>query len=92
MTTFFVYLMPYHTRAGDWFYCGHTDNPARREREHLGRDRRQYTGRLRVLRIYDTRKAAMHGELELKAKKASYKRIFYPHGFLPEDVPARLVT
>lgn len=89
---FFVYLMPYRTRLGDYYYAGYTNNPARREKEHLDRDDRHYTDRLRVLRLYPTQKEAMEGERQLKAKKASYKKQYYPHGFLPEDIPARLVT
>ena len=34
MKRYYIYLIPYRDAAGEKFYCGYSDNPARREKEH----------------------------------------------------------
>jgi len=53
MTRFYIYLMPYMTRAGLRWYCGQTNDPSRREVEHLLETKRHWLAPAHVIGIQD---------------------------------------
>ena len=83
MTTYYIYLIPYLRAGKVVYYCGYTNNPERRAREHSGE--REWCGRLHVIvTIHDgTVKAAMKAERTWKKQSHWLKEGAYEKGKSP---------
>ncbi|MBD3229599.1 MAG: GIY-YIG nuclease family protein [Candidatus Lokiarchaeota archaeon] len=77
---YFVYLIkcenPKNSKIS--YYCGYTNNPNRRFREHTTGNGAKYTKshlplEMRVIDRFESRKKAMRNEIKIKKRSKSYK-------------------
>jgi predicted GIY-YIG superfamily endonuclease len=99
MPTYYIYLIPYLRAGKTVYYCGYTNNPERRAREHSGE--REWCGELRVIDVQKedgtwwwstsqimlsalpTRKLAMEAERMTKKLKSWTKHLHYTNAGWP---------
>jgi len=72
MTTFYIYLMPYKRGGKTCYYCGYTNNPARREAEHQKETCYHWVGPLHVVEyLFDANSPGLAMKREKYLKKMS---------------------